>query len=132
MKNIKILTVLLTTFVALSSFSNSKFSSWTILGSKTVALHGDHDELYVTGAKGTFTKLKFQVTSAPVYVRNVKVVYRNGTSENHKVNQRFNKGQSSRVLDLKGSKRIIHKIVFNYDTINNGNGRAKVIAFGRH
>ena len=135
MKSLKIAFILALSFITLSSFTIQKefgHGHWTLVGSKKVNMHGDHDEMYVTGWQGAFTKLSFKVENAPIYVRNVKVVYSNGTSENHYVNQRYAANERSRALDLNGRHRIIKKIVFNYDTINNGNGKAKVLAFGKH
>ncbi len=106
-------------------------SNWDILGERIVNMGGDYDEIIVTARKGTFRKLKFKVMYAPIFVKNVRVVYGNGSFENHKVNAAFRKGHFTKVLDLKGGNRVIRKISFNYSTINNGKGRAKVIAFGR-
>ena len=135
MKILKVFLVLAVSLTTLSSFTTSseiRHSSWEFLGKKTVGAHGDHDELFVTGSEGLFTKLKFKVDSAPIYVRNIRVVYRSGADENHAINRRFNAGDESRSLDLNGHQRIIRKIVFNYDTLNVGAGRAKLSAFGRH
>ncbi len=105
---------------------------WEKLGQKVVNIKGDHDVIPVTIKEGTFKALKFKVLKAPIHLLNIKVHYANGTVDNFKINKRFPKGSESRVLDLPGNKRIIKKITFNYKTIPNGNGRALVVAWGRH
>lgn len=59
------------------------------------------------------------------------MVYANGSSENHPVQRRFTKGASSKVLDLKGGKRIIKKINFNYKTVTPRRGKAKITVFAK-
>jgi len=105
---------------------------WIVLGKRSVSKITDHDEIIVTALRGTFRKIKLKVTESPIYVINVKVVYANGTSENHIINKRINKGRFSKILDLKGNKRIIKKIVFNYRTKLLSNGKALVTAYGKH
>jgi len=139
MRNNSIRTIIvLFTIVLMSSCSAQNtvtttkvVSNWEVLGERTVNMGADHDEITVTARKGTFRKLKFKVTQAPIYVKNVRIVYGNGSSENHKVNETFRKGHFTRVLDLNGKSRVIRKILFNYTTINVGKGRAKIIAFGK-
>ena len=116
------------------SFSElaAQASKWQVLGKRKVNMKADHDEIPVTVLSGTFTNLKFKVLHAPIYVKNFRVFYGNGTNENFVVNKRIPKGKFSRIIDLKGNKRIIMKININYSTIPNFKGRAEVIVFGRH
>ena len=77
---------------AQSSISNSQaVNDWELLGSRTVSINTDHDEISVSANKGTFRKLKFKVTRASIFVKNVRIIYGNGESENHKVNRAFKK-----------------------------------------
>ncbi|MDB4539799.1 DUF2541 family protein [Saprospiraceae bacterium] len=105
---------------------------WTVLGERTVNMQADHDEILVTAREGKFQKLKFKLLKAPIFIHNIKVVYANGTSENHVINKKFKKGDTSRVLDLEGNKRIIRKIIFNYKTIKTNKGRAHIVVLGKH
>lgn len=124
--------VLISSCSAQNSVTTTRvINNWEVLGERIVNMGADHDEITVTARKGTFRKLKFKVTQAPIYVKNVRIVYGNGSSENHKVNETFRKGHFTRVLDLNGKNRVIRKILFNYTTINVGKGRAKIIAFGK-
>ena len=104
---------------------------WVKLGVRKVSKGADHDVLMVTGRKGAFHKLKFKVTNSPVYVRNVRIVYANGTSENHLANKHFGVGDIV-IIDLKGRRRIIKKIIFNYHTNFFALGKARIHVFGMH
>ena len=136
MKNLLAITILLAAITGLNSCSTAYAAnyhvSWVKIGEKAVNMYGDHDEMYVKNWNNTFTKLKLKVSKAPIYVRNIRIVYGNGTSQNIVVNKRFAPGEESGALDLPGGKRVVKKIIFNYDTINTGRGKAVVTAFGRH
>ena len=138
MKNTKIILLtllMLGSLISCSATNGNKSNNptkWVVLGKRTVSKIADHDEIRVTASKGTFRKIKLKVTQSPIFVTNVRIVYANGTSENHVINKRVNKGRSSRVLDLKGKKRIIKKIVFNYRTKLLANGKARITVLGKH
>ncbi len=129
------ITLSLLMITSLTAFKQSTTTAnppkWVKLGSRMVSKLTDHDEIHVTAARGTFRKLKLKVTQSPIYVTNVRVFYANGSSENHPINQRIEKGRTSRVLDLNGKSRIIKKIVFNYRTKLLAHGKAKVTVLAR-
>jgi len=121
--------------IGLFSFSpniSDNGKGWEVLGNKTVNMKTDHDEIMVTATKGRFNKVKFKITKAPIYVKNIKIIFGNNSSENHVVNRSFKKGTLTKAIDLKGKNRIIKKIILNYKTINVGKGKAHVIVFGKH
>lgn len=105
---------------------------WENLGSKTVNMKADTDHLLVTAYEGAFTKVKFKVSKAPIHVKSIKIVFANGESQTFNIDKNFPKGTESKVFDLPGNKRVIQKIKFEYQTIDNGNGKAVVTAFGKH
>ena len=105
---------------------------WENLGSKTVNMKADTDHLLVTAYEGAFTKVKFKVAKAPIHVKSIKIVFANGESQKFIIDKNFPKGTESKVFDLPGNKRIIQKIKFEYKTIDNGNGKAVVTAWGKH
>ena len=127
-----ILTLTLSAFDYLGTKKIKPVQDWVRLGEKVVDMKADHDVLMVTAKDGLFTALKFKVLKAPIHVKSVVIHYGNGNSQRFNINKNFPKGSQSKVLDLPGNKRIINRIVFNYKTINNGNGRAVVVAWGRH
>ncbi len=132
--SIALVSFLFFSFQSLSSASvttHAPTKKWVKLGVRKVSKGADHDVLMVTGRKGAFRKLKFRVTNSPVHVQNVKIVYANGSTENHIVNKRFNVGEMA-IIDLKGNRRIIKKIVFNYHTKFFALGKARIHVFGKH
>jgi hypothetical protein len=118
--------------IAAVSFAPVQQGEWTKLGSRTVDLGGDHDEIKVGIFDGTFTKLRFKVVKAPIHVATIKVVFGNGESKLVKINEKFTPGSFSKAIDLPGNKRIIKKIVMNYKSVKVGKGKAIVSVFGKH
>lgn len=120
------------TIASTMSFSKNIIpgGEWQRLGSRTVNMRADHDELPVIAFKGSFTKLKIRVKGAPIFVKNIRVIFGNGQDLNLKVGHKFKPG-SERVLDLPGNKRIIKKINFNYKTVTTSKGRAEVVIWGK-
>ena len=100
----------LATIISTMSFSKNINSGgeWQRLGTRIVNMQADHDELPVTAFKGAFTKLKLRVKGAPIFVKNIRVIFGNGQDLNLKVGHKFTPG-SERILDLPGNKRIIKK-----------------------
>ena len=113
------------------SFTSTLSAQWVKLGERAVNFSLDRDEIRVTVLKGTFKRLKFIVRKAPIYMKNVRVVYGNGESTNIRVKRSIAKGTESPVFDLPGRDRIIKKIVFNYRSIPTFKGRGLVEAFGK-
>jgi hypothetical protein len=62
----------------------------------------------------------------------MKVHYGNGTVEDIKIRYLVPAGGESRVIDLRGGKRIINKVVFRYETRTNHGRRAEIRLFGLH
>ena len=105
---------------------------WVQLGTRTVDMGLDHDEILVTAAEGGFTKLKIHVAKAPLHIVNCKVVFGNGEEINLDIKHDFAKGSETRIVDLPGDKRIIKKIIFNYKSKATPKGKAIVTIFGMH
>ena len=134
MKNYKVtLSLLAMLFIIVSSsFLSEKthtteypeLAGWVKLGTQMVSPGVDYDELNITEATETFNRLKFKVSKAPVYIRNIHIIYGDNTSEGHIIKRQFKKGEASRILDLVGYQRIIKKIIFNYSGRNSGKGQA--------
>lgn len=116
------------------TFSNNSHAQdgkkWTVLGSKLVNWRVEKDVLRVGASEGGFTKLKIKVTRGTVNMRRMVVTYGNGTKDEIPLKFTFRKGAESRVIDLRGGKRIIKKITFIYDKRGLGK-RAKVWVAGR-
>jgi hypothetical protein len=127
MRNIKTLAIVfcLSTLLAMSD------GAWDHLGTRKVNFGLDHDRIAVTSAEGRFTKLKLQV-SGNLSMHKMKVNFRNGTSQSLNIRHNFVQGRDSRVIDLKGDKRIIQSVDLWYDTKNRSKRRATVNLYGRH
>ena len=133
MMNIKILSILFTAFlfVSFSSFSQQKVK-WERLGSRAVDYRADFDVIQVGALEGGFTKLKVAITGGALNMHRMSVTYMNGTKEEIELRHNFKKGSTSRVIDIRGGKRLIKKIKFFYDTKTLTLKRAKVHVYGRH
>ncbi|MEZ4920244.1 MAG: DUF2541 family protein [Saprospiraceae bacterium] len=116
------------------SFTNSGtlVNGWEHLGSRKVNYKVDRDEILVTAAEGRFTKLKFKAEGAPINMHKMKVVFRNGQSQEIALRNNIPAGGESRVIDLQGNRRIIQKVVFWYDTKNFAGKRATLHLWGKH
>lgn len=105
---------------------------WDKLGIKTVDLRADHDVINVTFHEGLYTKVKFVIRKAPIFLKNINIVFGNGSNKNVTFSKHFKAGSATRIIDLPGNKRIIKKIKLNYKSVPNGNGKAVVVAWGKH
>lgn len=110
----------------------AKWMAWDHLGSKKVNFGLEADVIKVGAQEGVFTKLKVQVTGGAVNMRKMIVQYKNGQREEIELKERFKPGSGSRIIDLKGNKRIIKGIAFLYDSVNKPTGKATVHVFGKH
>ncbi|WP_299436878.1 DUF2541 family protein [uncultured Aquimarina sp.] len=135
MKSIRIqklaLPFLVVIFLIGSSFTTNVIK-WEHLGTRTVNYKVDRDVIKVTAKDGTFKKLKLKVTNGSLNMHRIVLQYGNGEKQVIKVKKNFAKGGTTRVIDLKGNKRIIRDITFFYDTKNLSRKRAKVHVFGKH
>ena len=113
--------------ITLSSFSASK---WIILGSQTVTFNSDFDEIYITGRKGSFNKLRLQVEKSDLNLNKVIIHYRHGRPEIHKIKQNLASDSFSNALNLKGYNRIIRKVTFYYNTPLYEKKKAKIHLYG--
>jgi hypothetical protein len=102
------------------------------LGKVTASHTADHDKIKVEGRNDDFRKLKFRVTDSPLNMHKIIVTYDNGGSERLDVRENIARGGETREIDLQGGQRSIRSIEFWYDTKGLLNGRAEVIAYGRH
>ena len=120
-------------FFVASSFTivdTSAKITWKKLGTKKVSYNVDKDVLRVGITEGGFTKLKIHVTGGAVRMGKMVVEYGNGSKENIQLRHNFTKGSNSRMIDLKGGKRIIKNITFLYTTKNVSKKRATIHVLG--
>jgi hypothetical protein len=106
--------------------------NWVKLGKVTASHTVDHDKIRVEGRNDDFRKLKFRVTDSPVNMHRIVVTYDNGPPETLEIRENIGKGGETRQIDLRGGSRSIRTIEFWYDTMGLLNGKAEVIAYGKH
>ena len=124
---------LLTLFFALFIFAaHSQQAKWEKLGTRTVNQRLDKDVIAVGARKGGFTKLKVAVRDGAINMHKMVVTYKNGSKETIALKHNFGPKSASRVIDIRGGKRLIQKITFFYDTKGITPGKAVVHVFGRH
>lgn len=116
----------------LSSFTYSYQGKWEKLGERKVNLGMDHDKIVVGGGDGLFTKLKIKVRNSGINLHKVVVHFGNGETQDLTVREDISKGGETRVIDLKGNKRVITSVDFWYDTKGLINDKAVVVLLGRH
>ncbi|HRH99551.1 MAG TPA: DUF2541 family protein [Saprospiraceae bacterium] len=126
-----IMTVLAVVFLAQTAVAFNTPDQWKILGKRTVKFSLDHDEIPVTVAEGTFTKIQFRVKRAGINMHRCVVHFADGSSQEIEMKENFSAGSSSRVVDLEGNKRIINRISFWYDTKNKRAKTAIVEVWGK-
>ncbi len=135
MKTIRTLKITLPLLVVIfligSSFTIAPLK-WEHLGTRTVNYKLDRDVIKVTAKDGRFKKLKLKVTNGSLNMHRVVVQYGNGEKQVIAIKKNVAKGGTTRLIDLKGNKRIIRDITFFYDTKNLSRKRAKVHVFGKH
>lgn len=130
--NYKVLSLVFSAFLFLSFTSHSqKRAKWEKLGVRAIDYKIDKDDIHVGAKEGGFTKLKVVVTRGAVNMHKMVVTYMNGEKEEIILRHNFKKGSGSRIIDLKGGKRLIKNIRFFYDTKNLAKSKAKVIVFAR-
>ena len=123
-----LIAVFLFLFVSASLLAQA---NWQKLGSRKVDFKVEKDEIVVGAQEGTFTKLKLLVTSGSLNMHKMVVVYGNGKREEIQLRHNFNAKSTSRLIDLKGNKRAIRKIIFWYDSDLTRKGRATLSVFAR-
>lgn len=104
---------------------------WEQLGMKKVNYRVDYDEIRITASEGGFTAVKLRVLQAPINMRRMVIHFGNGETQEVILKNNFPRGGESRVIDLKGGKRIIKKVVFWYDSKNLARNRATIQLWGR-
>jgi hypothetical protein len=105
---------------------------WEYLGEANVDGAQDHDNIVVTGSRGTFRAIQIRVQKAPIEFDRVVVHYGDGDSEPIHIRSRIPAGGQTRVIDLPGNRRIIRSVEFWYARASRSRRRPKVRLFGLH
>lgn len=132
----KFLLLLVTLILGATTMASAQqIGRWEKLGERTVQFRSERDAISCRG-KGTFTKLKIRVKDAPVEFSKVIVKYANGGAQELYIRQLIPAGGETRVIDLRGNKRVIKEVVFYYKSKRGykwgKHKRASVAVWGRH
>ena len=114
----------------LFSFSTDNAFRWVKLGSQKVNYQLDKDVIYVSPMKGQFTHLKLNLNQGRINMHKVRVVYGNGQETTYPITRKMGPNQRTCVIDLKGKRRNIAKIVLWYDTDNRSQRKGILTVFG--
>lgn len=101
-------------------------TGWQKLGEKVV--HGkknDRDFIHVGGNEGTFKQIKLVVEHSKLVLDDIVVTFGDGNDWSPGTRAVFDKGQTSRVIDFPGDRRVIRRVAFKYDNLPGG-GRAQI------
>ena len=118
-------------FLVLAVSIPATAAQWEKLGQRSVKRGVDKDVMHVTIANGGFRQLKIAVKKSPANIKKIIVEYANGKRDELKLRSVISAGSESRLMDLRGGKRVIRKVTFYYETIERGRGKAIVTAWGR-
>ena len=104
---------------------------WHKLGQVRASFSLDKDQIMVDGVD-RFTSIRLKATDAPIEIFDIEVHYVDGEREEIGVQQKLDKGESTRVIDLKGVARNIKKVVLIYKSIPNAKDAKTVVElFGK-
>ena len=131
--------VLLLIPVFLFSFSGNVHSAlksglpggWVKIGTQTVS-EGTYDVLAVTEEQQNIKQLKVKVVKHTVYLLDVNVIYADGTSEKHSIDNRLDRGNTSNSFNLNGHYRCIKQLMFTYKNCAVSNAGAELVVLGKH
>ena len=103
---------------------------WVLLGTRTVALGADRDEIWVGEGMGTFKAIKLHVVDRGVEFDRLLVAFRNGRTVEAGIRAFIPAGGYTRDIDLPGRERFISRVVMYYTTRPGTLDRAVVEVWG--
>lgn len=104
---------------------------WTMLGRQRAQMFADDTDSFEVGRQhGPFSALRITARRHAVVVYGLRVVYADGSSERQPINAELRDGDSSPVIELRGTGRPIDRIVLNYRSKLNFKGEGEVEVWG--
>lgn len=105
---------------------------WKLLGvRKAAVLSKDSDTFPVGKSKGRYTSIRVRAMDQDVQMYGMTIIYGNGKRENVELYGTLKSGEISKPYDLKGRKRFIDRILFQYRTKLNRKGQGEVELWGK-
>lgn len=102
-----------------------------MFGAQTVGFIVDRDVIRVGSEIGKFDKIRLRVLESDIFIKDMKVVYANGESDDIAVNAEVKRDTRTKWFNLKGD-RFIKEIQFVYNSKPNFKGQARVEVLGEY
>lgn len=83
---------------------------WERLGSRKVGFGRDNDVIPVGRGEGRFKRIQLRVRDNAIEIRDLKVVYGNGRTNDIRVRENIRAGGQTRAIDLRGNDRAIREV----------------------
>ena len=104
---------------------------WKVLGQTIVSEGVDRTQLMINAKKGTFRQIRVQVKKAPVEIERLILHFDSNEKQVVWLKDNYEEGSWSRVVNVKGGKRAIKKVVFWYSGSDSGDEKPVVFLWGR-
>ncbi|MEQ8824364.1 MAG: hypothetical protein RIC14_08315 [Filomicrobium sp.] len=105
---------------------------WKLLGVRKASLFNkDSDTFDIGKSKGRYTSIRVRALDQDVQMYGMTIVYGNGKREDIGLYGTLRAGEASKPFDLKGRKRFIDRITFQYRTKLNLKGQGEVELWGK-
>ena len=111
----------------LASTAMVQAQEWEHVGTQQANFKADRDVITVRGHE-RHRAIKICVEIAPLKMLDLDIVFGNGERQDVKVRNHFEPGNCTRVIDLKGKRRDIQKIVMVYSRVR-GEAPATVFVY---
>jgi hypothetical protein len=109
----------------------AKADEWALIGERKAGLNPDRDVFNIGSSEGRFSALKFRALGNSVAVAEVRVFFKNGTSQYLNVQEHMKPGEYTRPYDLNGQERSILRVEVLYQSENPYRGQAMFQIFGQ-
>ena len=122
--------ILLIGFASSDVMADDK-KGWKVLGQTIVSEGVDRTQLMINAKKGTFRQIRVQVKKAPVEIERLILHFDGNEKQVVWLKDNYEEGSWSRVVNVKGGKRAIKKVVFWYSGSDSGDEKPVVFLWGR-
>jgi hypothetical protein len=110
----------LLTFAGVATASAPPPGNWTLLSTWLITADVDTQTIPVGAGRGQFDRMYLKGGILPLNVRDIKVTYADGKTEDIQVRATVPPGGSSRVLELKGTDRRLASVTVTFDKLSAG------------
>ena len=104
---------------------------WEMLGERRVDIRTERDVVPVGRWEGSFTRIRLRAVNSDIDLRDVTIVYSDGSVDNWPVRRRVRDEEEGPTFDLRGRSRTVREVIMTYRA-SNPNGRPTVQVWGGH